>query len=255
MTSKGLQKEILGLDLYLTPTQYTILEKLTEFGPLTRDELCKYFGFTKHKVAYTGPYPDRINKKRTIRRIVEQYDSRTTIYDNLVILEKKNFVERFSRNTGKRGRPPVLWRIKESKKPIKNINVPKLKSQEEGEKIVSGNLNRNSERSEKLRTETISIPSKSEKTVPKSEEAFCKTDREFIDEHTSTDSKPSEGDSYCEYLGNNRCTCKEPVECSFDKLMNCPATIPQNNENYVKVPINKQGKPKFKTYKIVKRLE
>lgn len=36
---------------------------------------------------------------------------RTTIYDNLLKLQNKKLVEKFSRNNGKRGRPIVLWGI------------------------------------------------------------------------------------------------------------------------------------------------
>ena len=37
---------------------------------------------------------------------------RTTIYDNLNILEKKNIVQKSTRNTGQVGRPKILWSLK-----------------------------------------------------------------------------------------------------------------------------------------------
>lgn len=37
---------------------------------------------------------------------------RTTVYDNLVKLEKMKFVEKYSKSNGMRGRPIVYWRAK-----------------------------------------------------------------------------------------------------------------------------------------------
>jgi len=67
---------------FLTPIQNNLLKKLDENGPLTRRELVK--------------------KLET---------PRTTIYDNLIKLQKRRLVEKFTRNNGKRGRPLVLWKI------------------------------------------------------------------------------------------------------------------------------------------------
>ena len=66
----------------LSPLQFNLIKKLKEEGPLTRRQL--------------------VNQLRT---------PRTTIYDNLVKLQKKKVVEKFSRNNGKRGRPKVYWKI------------------------------------------------------------------------------------------------------------------------------------------------
>ena len=38
--------------------------------------------------------------------------ARTTIYDNLVKLQKRKLIEKFSRTDGKRGRPLVFWKLK-----------------------------------------------------------------------------------------------------------------------------------------------
>ena len=38
--------------------------------------------------------------------------SRTTIYDNLKMLEDLGIVERYKEGTNKRGRPYVYWRLK-----------------------------------------------------------------------------------------------------------------------------------------------
>lgn len=37
---------------------------------------------------------------------------RTTVYDNLVKLQKQGRIEKFSRSSGRRGRPIVLWKLK-----------------------------------------------------------------------------------------------------------------------------------------------
>ena len=43
--------------------------------------------------------------------VKELNTSRTTIYDNLEKIERKRIVQRFPISNGKRGRPPVYWRI------------------------------------------------------------------------------------------------------------------------------------------------
>jgi len=46
------------------------------------------------------------------RDIVKQLQrARTTIYDNLIKLEKQNIVEKFVRNSGTRGRSLVFWKL------------------------------------------------------------------------------------------------------------------------------------------------
>ena len=111
MASKTIKKEVPLRQQYLSPLQISILEKLKEFGSMTRDQLCEEFGFGKHKVVFTDLY--LLREKRIRYEIVgEQYDKRTTIYDNLEKLEKRKLVVRFSKSNGKRGRPPVHWKIK-----------------------------------------------------------------------------------------------------------------------------------------------
>ena len=68
---------------YLSPIQFNLIKTLSKEGPLTRREL--------------------VSQLKT---------PRTTIYDNLIKLQKKKVVEKFSRNEGKRGRPLVFWKIK-----------------------------------------------------------------------------------------------------------------------------------------------
>ncbi|MFO8019334.1 MAG: helix-turn-helix domain-containing protein [Promethearchaeia archaeon] len=68
---------------FFTPLQSNLLKVLKNSGPATRKALVK--------------------KLQT---------PRTTIYDNLVKLQKQKLVEKFSRNNGKRGRPKVFWKLK-----------------------------------------------------------------------------------------------------------------------------------------------
>jgi len=56
-----------------------------------------------------------LKKKGDMRRseIVKMLNSsRTTIYDNLKMLEDLGIVERYKEGTNKRGRPYVYWRLK-----------------------------------------------------------------------------------------------------------------------------------------------
>ena len=68
---------------FLSPIQYNLLKTLDNIGPSTRTDLVKYLN-----------------------------TPRTTIYDNLVKLQKRKLIEKFSRIDGKRGRPLVFWKIK-----------------------------------------------------------------------------------------------------------------------------------------------
>ena len=69
---------------YLTPIQNGLIKTLQRIGPSTRAEL--------------------VNVLET---------PRTTIYDNLLKLQKIKLIEKFSRNNGKRGRPLVFWKLKD----------------------------------------------------------------------------------------------------------------------------------------------
>ena len=68
---------------YLSPIQYNLIKTLESVGTLTRRDLVK-----------------QLNTPRT------------TIYDNLVKLQKRKLIEKFSRSDGKRGRPLVFWKLK-----------------------------------------------------------------------------------------------------------------------------------------------
>jgi len=69
---------------YLTPIQYNLIKNLQNIGPTTRRDLVKVLN-----------------------------SPRTTIYDNLLKLQKRKLIEKFTRNNGMRGRPLVFWRLKE----------------------------------------------------------------------------------------------------------------------------------------------
>ena len=66
----------------LSPTQQMLLRLLQQKGPLTRREL--------------------VNQLNT---------PRTTLYDNLIKLQKRKVIEKFTRNNGSRGRPLVYWKL------------------------------------------------------------------------------------------------------------------------------------------------
>ncbi|TFG12059.1 MAG: hypothetical protein EU531_10925 [Promethearchaeota archaeon] len=93
--------------------QSKLIQLLKNNGPLTRDQICEALGFEQYdyihleKLTHTGekiiPYRPRKTK---------QYNRRTTVFENLEKLIKRKIVEKFSKNNGKRGRPPVLFRIK-----------------------------------------------------------------------------------------------------------------------------------------------
>lgn len=74
----------------LTWIQKKILKALKEYGPSKR-------GQEKHQ-------PDALTGYTNLPR--------TTIIDNLEKLERKELVERFEKHNGKRGRPPVYWKLK-----------------------------------------------------------------------------------------------------------------------------------------------
>lgn len=84
MANESFIKEMVDSKEYLSPIQYNLIKVLAKAGPLTRKDL--------------------VNQLRT---------PRTTIYDNLIKLQKRKVVEKFTRNDGRRGRPLVLWKIKD----------------------------------------------------------------------------------------------------------------------------------------------
>ena len=80
MSHKAISQQI---PLYTNALQHNLVKVLTERGPLTRKELVAILN-----------------------------TPRTTIYDNLLKLKKRKFVERFEKHNGKRGRPYIFWQIK-----------------------------------------------------------------------------------------------------------------------------------------------
>jgi len=81
LANRILIKEFDELNELLTPIQNNLIKLLKEIGPLTRKDL--------------------VNQLNT---------ARTTIYDNLIKLQKRRLVEKFIRIDGKRGRPLVYWK-------------------------------------------------------------------------------------------------------------------------------------------------
>ncbi|MFX1276817.1 MAG: hypothetical protein ACFFBP_18225 [Promethearchaeota archaeon] len=66
----------------LSPIQNNLLKTLEIHGPMTRRDLVKRL-----------------------------HTARTTIYDNLVKLQKLKQIQKFTRNDGTRGRPLVFWKL------------------------------------------------------------------------------------------------------------------------------------------------
>jgi len=84
MANKIVIKDEINTREYLTPIQYNLIRKLQNNGPSTRRDLVKVLN-----------------------------SPRTTIYDNLLKLQKIKLIEKFTRNNGMRGRPLVFWKLKE----------------------------------------------------------------------------------------------------------------------------------------------
>jgi len=84
MANRIVIKDEINTKEYLTPIQYNLIKKLQNNGPSTRRDLVKVLN-----------------------------SPRTTVYDNLLKLQKIKLIEKFTRNNGMRGRPLVFWRLKE----------------------------------------------------------------------------------------------------------------------------------------------
>jgi len=84
MANRIVIKDEINTKEYLTPIQYNLIKKLQNNGPSTRRDLVKVLN-----------------------------SPRTTIYDNLLKLQKIKLIEKFTRNNGMRGRPLVFWKLKE----------------------------------------------------------------------------------------------------------------------------------------------
>ena len=76
-------EEKLTSNEFFTPLQNNLVRILEKNGPLTRKQLVKQLG-----------------------------TPRTTIYDNLLKLQKRRILEKYTRSNGKRGRPLVFWKVK-----------------------------------------------------------------------------------------------------------------------------------------------
>jgi len=83
MSKNSIIEEISEIRQIFSPIQNNLIKTLEKSGPLTRRELVK-----------------------------QLETPRTTIYDNLIKLQKQKFIEKLTRNDGKRGRPLVLWKLK-----------------------------------------------------------------------------------------------------------------------------------------------
>ena len=84
MVNKAINEEAFSSKGYLTPIQSHLINKLRNDGPSTRKDLVKILN-----------------------------SPRTTIYDNLLKLQKRKLIEKYTRKNGMRGRPLVFWKVKE----------------------------------------------------------------------------------------------------------------------------------------------
>ncbi len=94
--------------------QKDIYNALALNGTLKRDEICRLFGFDTYTYShsqYVSKIGRHLQKPYLIER--ETYNKRTTVYDNLKKLLERGLVEKYTKNNGKRGRPPVFWKIKD----------------------------------------------------------------------------------------------------------------------------------------------
>ena len=91
----------------LEPIQQQIINAIKKKGAMSRNEICEEFGYKIHIYDQTVVSPS----KKQYHYKLEQYHKKTTIFDNLVKIEKKGIVERFSKNNGKVGASVKMWKL------------------------------------------------------------------------------------------------------------------------------------------------
>lgn len=84
MANESILINLFDMDNLVSPLQQNLIKILNREGPLTRKEL-----------------------------VIQLRTPRTTIYDNLLKLQKRKVVEKFIRNNSTRGRPLVFWKIRD----------------------------------------------------------------------------------------------------------------------------------------------
>lgn len=95
-------------------SQKDIYDILALNGATTRDEICHLFDFDKYIYRHSR-YISEIGRSRHTPYFTERetYNRRTTVFDNLDKLLERGLIEKFTKNNGTRGRPPVYWKIKD----------------------------------------------------------------------------------------------------------------------------------------------
>ena len=93
MADKSIVQGNIDMKELLTPIQEKIIDLLKKAGPMTREEICESFGYKKYHQSQVF------------------HHKRTTIYDNLLKLQRRKVVEKFTHNNGKKGRSVVLWKL------------------------------------------------------------------------------------------------------------------------------------------------
>lgn len=114
MANKSLVQGNIDMEERLTPIQEKIIDTLKKGGPMTRGGICESLGYKKYtyeSLSYSSQSSIKYHKPYHQLRVY--HHKRTTIYDNLLKLEKRKVVKKFTKNNGKRGRPIVLWTLVE----------------------------------------------------------------------------------------------------------------------------------------------
>ena len=83
MANEIVLKELSESKEIFSPIQNNLIKVLEKTGPITRRDLVKQLS-----------------------------TPRTTVFDNLIKLQKRKLVEKLTRSDGNRGRPLVLWKLK-----------------------------------------------------------------------------------------------------------------------------------------------
>ena len=115
MADKSIVQGNIDVEQILTPIQEKIIDILKKEGrPMRRKQICEAFGFGTivYDIISYDSKKARKSQRGHHRKLI-QHKKRTTIHDNLIKLERRNVVEKFTHNNGKKGRSVVLWALVE----------------------------------------------------------------------------------------------------------------------------------------------
>jgi len=75
---------------------------------IERINLGEWASPTQHNIVIELFKNGSMNRKQLVNSLKKP---RTTIFDNLNRLQKRNIVSKFPKNTGDRGRPEIFWKL------------------------------------------------------------------------------------------------------------------------------------------------